>query len=331
MTDLSALRALTGGTKPADQAAARASFESLGVDLRTGEASLQRPGLGYQYDVRRDWLELDESRNAVGFGLLDTDAGIAADVGDEVVSIFALDGQLDTIEQATQTDPDWTGLLEERSVRGLDYLHWGDERVGDAEPLRPLGIGGQLAATDSVAILTDAEAAMIAALESHAAGDAIGDAPLFAEALRFLYDAGVYDVFLSPALPHRGSLFAGPEDDYAALTDDEIAERDAALLRPYELFVGGTGFRDGFYEHVGVLFAPDAATANDNAERFPVIVATESSFSGEVFSAQWELIEAAAYGSLTFVRLRSIAPGEVPSLAAGVLLGDRLFGWAQDD
>lgn len=330
MTDVAALRALTGSAPPTDGDDAARALDELGVDLRTGEATGLPPTLGFEATTR-DWGQLDEQRAVLGFGLLDADAAIRAAIGDEVLSVFQIPSRVGAVADAVTSDPDWSDQLETVELHDERYYDWGDESTGPPGPFRPLGVGGQLAVSGPIALRSVHEPTLVAAINGRAAVRSVIDAPLIAAALARLHEAGVYEVWLESSLPYRRWWLGTTEEERqeccGGLTDDEVIEIEAGLLLPYPLIVGGTAFRDGAYEHVLVLVHDDPASAGVNAERLATLLRTGTSdMTVRPWSDTYEIIDMEADGALLVARLEVLSE-QRPEFAPEAMRTENLLAW----
>ncbi len=128
---------------------------------------------------------LDEARAEVGFDITAIRQEIAVDRPPDRLRVARVAVDAGTVESALESDPLWSDELETVDADAGSYFDWSGGEEGRPDPsritpMRPLGIGGQLAVEpdgdDAIVTRTEEEATMEAALAT-----AAGDEPSIAE------------------------------------------------------------------------------------------------------------------------------------------------------
>ncbi|MET0579758.1 MAG: hypothetical protein ABW122_13960 [Ilumatobacteraceae bacterium] len=137
-------------------------WERLGVGDGTAEERLEALPTTAQVDryslVPRlfgDMVMLDdEAREEVGFDITDIEREIAVDLPPSLLRIADVAVAPDVIDAATAADPVWSDRRQVVDAEDATYFDWtadGDELAQDLErrtPMRPYGVGGQLAVSE---------------------------------------------------------------------------------------------------------------------------------------------------------------------------------------
>ncbi len=144
---------------------------------------------------------VEEYRRAVGFSLVDADQ--EAFTGDQPASVTVITGRIDPerVEQAVTSDPEWKDDLERAEHNGDTYYRWGPELEVDpsrSDPVRPLGVGGRLAADDGLARFSNADAPIEEGLDvDDGDHDSLADVDDLAAAARALDDEEILTAILT--------------------------------------------------------------------------------------------------------------------------------------
>lgn len=188
---------------------------------------------------------VDEARSEVGFDVTTMRQEIAVDRPPDALRVVRVGVDAGTVESALESDPVWSDELETADADAGSYFDWSGGEEGRPDPsrttpMRPLGIGGQLAVEpdgdDAVVTRTEDAAAMEAALAT-----ADGDAPSVADEgpLAPAFDAvGDGQVVQAVGLP--GPLLFDPAQILGGTDDEAAVERIEELLaelpriQPYE-------------------------------------------------------------------------------------------------
>jgi hypothetical protein len=194
---------------------------------------------------------------------------IAVDAPPSELRIVDVAVDADAIDEATATDPVWSDRRESVEGGAGDYFDWtggDDELASNVEritPMRPLGIGGQLAVVadgDGARVVRTKESALMEAALETAAGDetsAAEDGPF----------AGAGDVFTGDVMQLAGiggaitGLPAG-----LSPAQLEAAEARMVFIEPYESILAAQVVADGATRFEVVLLHEDEDGAAANEE-----------------------------------------------------------------
>jgi hypothetical protein len=237
----------------------------------------------------------DPLADELGIRARDVERDVAA--GDPPEDLTILEGSIDAgkVEAAVEADDNFSDLLETARHAGERYYTWGSGRVDPRRrtPLRPLGIGGNLAVDPPYATWSDTAASVEASIDAVA-----GDAPSLAD------DRDLMAV--ADALQHQ--------DAYAAfLSVSEVAPGAATggptPLAPYEAIATGPSLAGkGRHEIVIALAYADATTAKAQADRLQTIAEDGTSVSGAPWSELVTIDDIAVDGRLVVGRFRTEKP-----------------------
>ena len=220
--------------------------------------------------VQQSAIEDDAWRTELGWAPVDLTGDVSAGQPPEHLQAFFADFDTAAIDEAVQTDPTWSGQLDEVTYDGLTYYSWGEDGSIDPEGLstvRRLGESARLFVDQDagLAYWTRTTELMEQALDTFT-GDApsLADDPELGPMASALDDLGAY----SAVLTADGQAFAG---------DGE--------LEPYDAVASGAAVVDGQPRLLLVYVNPDEATAQANAETLADVVADgESSANGRPWS-----------------------------------------------
>ena len=135
------------------------------------------------FDVRA--FDVEASREEVGFDVLAIEREIAVDSPPSALRVLDVTVAEDDIAAATAEDPTWSDRRQTVETDAGEYFDWstdGDELAVDVErttPMRPLGVGGQLAvegAGDGARVVRTVESAWMEDALATAAGEAVSAA-----------------------------------------------------------------------------------------------------------------------------------------------------------
>lgn len=128
----------------------------------------------------QQWLNVDRAREEIGFDALAIRRELAVDAPPSELRLVDVAVDAATIETAIAADPMWSDLLRTVEHDAGTYVDWTPDGEPERElapdftritPMRPLGIGGQLAVSgdgDEVRVVRTKEAAL---MEAVLAGD----------------------------------------------------------------------------------------------------------------------------------------------------------------
>jgi hypothetical protein len=192
-------------------------------------------------------MATDDAVQEVGFDVTAVDREIAVDAPPSELRILDVAVGTDVVAEATASDPTWSDRRQEVDAEVGAYFDWteGDELasdVGRRTPMRPLGIGGQLAVTeqgDGARIVRTKESALVEDALRTAAGDggsAADEGPL----------AGITDALdgdVVQVIAVDGPIRAMP----ATLSPDQLEQLGAggAFLGTYRAVVVAEQLVDG--------------------------------------------------------------------------------------
>jgi hypothetical protein len=224
------------------------------------------PGLDWYVDA--DEQEQFEEQLGFHFGQIDT----SVQAGHPPEQATALDGRFDVdrIDEATGSDPDWSDLRETVDYGDAEYLSWDDEPdlIGEPSPRDQLGRGGNLYVSADT-LFWAFSAAVVEEMLDAAAGET-----------ESLADDDDYRLAAQVAESHEAFTFY--------LTDDPQSDSgppgDPALV-PYDLLGLGGFALDGDLFGLVVFVHEDESDAEENAERFEQVI--EEGSSG-VTRAPWD-------------------------------------------
>ena len=189
----------------------------------------------------------------IGFDFGAVEADVTAGLPPQQLQVVAGDFDPDTVEDAVESDPTWSDVLEEREIDGVTVYSWLEE--GDVEfernsATRPIGESARLAVlSDERLAWTRGDDAIEAAIEED---DTLADREDLGDLGAALDEAGAVSAFLSAAVddpedPPDGfepyTAFAvggGVNDDGEPLLhialwheDEDDAEADVEALEDY--------------------------------------------------------------------------------------------------
>ncbi len=187
--------------------------------------------------------------------------GVRRDVtaGDPPDDLVILEGSVDAdrVQKAVENDDTFSDLLETKKHGGSEYYSWGPNKIDlkRRTPLRPLGVGGDLAIDPPFATFSDSAKSVEQSIDA-ASGNVkslTDDRDLMA-ALDALRSTGVYSAFLTDAEVAPGASTGGPTS-----------------LAPYEAVAAGPALDGKTHLLVVALTYADAATARTQADRLQSI------------------------------------------------------------
>ena len=187
---------------------------------------------------------VDEARAEIGFDITAIRQEIAVDRPRHELRIARVAVNTRTVEAALESDPVWSDDLKTVDADVGSYFDWNGSEGGRPDPrritpMRPLGVGGQLAVRsdgDDAVVTRTAEASTMEA----ALGAADGDTPSIVEegplvpALEAVGDGQVVQAvgFPGPLLLDPAQLISGEDEEAAERIEDLMDE--LPRIEPYQ-------------------------------------------------------------------------------------------------
>jgi hypothetical protein len=311
LNDYESARTLVGVEVPAADANHDEIIEYL-LALQVGPVAdastepvtrLPRMGIADDSFGSRAPYDVGAWRTAYGIGVVDVDRTVVAGVPPHELIVWQGRIEPDRVAQAVASDPEWNSDLRTVEHGGDIYYAWGEnpamtdvERVG---PVRPLGRGGCLYASDGIGLRAADCGVLEAALDARS-----GDAPSLADGeplvviAQALEDAGAYTAFLTLDV----GLFA--------VGADPLGGGGGPGLLPYLAAGTGAGLDGDTALTIVALLHDSADDAMENAARLEQVVAEGISGStGRSWSEFLSVVDVTTDGNLLVARLATDAAG----------------------
>jgi hypothetical protein len=217
---------------------------------------------------------VEDARAEVGFDVTVIRQEIAVDDPPRELRIARVAVDDDTVEDALADDPVWSADQETVETDAGSYFDWsgGEEDQIDPSrrtPMRPLGIGGQLAVEaegDETLVTRTEQAALMESALATAAGDepSLADEGLLAPAIEQLVGDGdvVQALGLIGALRVDPAQLAGGDDAMVERLEQQL-EGDAAI-EPYEALLAAELVDGDQYRSQLLVVHADAQAAGTN-------------------------------------------------------------------
>ena len=216
--------------------------------------------------------------------------------GDPPGDLTILEGSIDPdrVKKAVESDESFSDDLTTARHAGTRYYTW-EEQIDllRRSPLRPTGVGGNLAVVPPYAAWSERAASIEGSIDA-AAGDvdSLGDNRDLIAAMKALHTRGGYAGFLTTSLQSAGVDPGGPEP-----------------LAPYDALAVGPTLEQGNQPQIIVVLAyPDASTARAQAVRLRAIAEDGTTVTGTAWRNVIEVAEVGNVGRLVVGRFDTDRP-----------------------